>query len=57
MQGYFVNFIVNGDPNGHGLPHWPAAKVGGPVEVQHINVKTKTEVAAHEDRYLFMDKQ
>lgn len=57
MQGYFVNFIVKGDPNGHGLPRWPAANAGGTVEVQHINVKTRTEPAVHEDRYVFMDKQ
>ena len=25
MSRYFVNFIVSGDPNGDGLPHWPAA--------------------------------
>lgn len=57
LQGYFVNFIKKGDPNGRGLPRWPAANASGVVEVQHINVKTRTEPAAHEDRYLFMDKQ
>ena len=24
MQGYFVNFIKTGNPNGSGLPNWPA---------------------------------
>lgn len=57
MQGYFVNFIRNGDPNGHGLPHWPAANAGGTVEVQHVDVKTRTEPAMHEDRYYSLDKR
>lgn len=25
MSSYWANFIKNGDPNGEGLPNWPAA--------------------------------
>lgn len=57
MQGYFVNFIKTGDPNGYGLPRWPAANAGKAVSVQHINVKTRTEAETHRDRYEWMDKQ
>jgi para-nitrobenzyl esterase len=57
MQGYFVNFIKTGDPNGHGLPKWPAANAGGTVSVQHINVKTQAEAEQHRDRYEWMDKR
>ena len=51
MQGYFVNFIKKGDPNGAGLPKWPAANQGSGVSVQHIGVKTRTEKEQHRDRY------
>lgn len=57
LQGYFVNFIKAGDPNGHGLPRWPAANTGKAVLVQHINVKTRTEPETHRDRYEWMDKR
>jgi para-nitrobenzyl esterase len=57
LQGYFANFILHGDPNGHGLPQWPAANAGGTVSVQHINVKTRTEPERHRDRYEWMDKR
>lgn len=57
LQGYFVNFIKTGNPNGHGLPHWPAANAGKTVMVQHINVKTRTEPETHRDRYEWMDKR
>ena len=51
LQGYFANFIKKGDPNGAGLPRWPAANDGPKVEVQHIGVKTRTETEQHRDRY------
>ena len=56
MQGYFVNFIKTGNPNGIGLPAWHAVKSGGPAEVMHINVNTKAEKEKHRDRYLLLDK-
>lgn len=51
MQGYFANFVRKGDPNGAGLPRWPAANQGSTVSVQHIGVKTRTEPEQHRDRY------
>jgi len=56
FQAYYANFVKAGDPNGHGLPAWPAIKSGGPVEVLHLEVESKVEPEAHRDRYLFFDE-
>ncbi|MDP4215471.1 MAG: carboxylesterase family protein [Bacteroidota bacterium] len=56
MQGYFVNFIVNANPNGLALPVWQPVKSGGPAEVMHINVNTRLETEKFRNRYLAIDK-
>jgi para-nitrobenzyl esterase len=56
MQEYFANFIKKGDPNGAGLPQWPAIKANAPVPVMHIDVNTRTEQEKNAERYLFMDR-
>lgn len=55
MQGYFANFIKTGNPNGEGLPHWPAAtpKDGGLLR-QVIGVHTHTIVDRKAPRYEFL---
>jgi para-nitrobenzyl esterase len=57
MQGYFVNFIKTGDPNGAGLPTWPRgnATASGPVQRIRIDVDTRAE-AEPRARYLFLDQ-
>ena len=57
MQGFFANFIKTGNPNGLGVPTWPAVDNSKPVEVMHIGVQTKAKPEQNHDRYLFMDKQ
>jgi para-nitrobenzyl esterase len=56
MQGYFANFIKTGDPNGSGLPKWPAANSGNAVQVMHIDVSPRVEPEMARDRYLFLDQ-
>jgi para-nitrobenzyl esterase len=56
MQGYFVNFIKTGDPNGGGLPRWPIGTVGadGRVQRMRIDVESRADLEPRA-RYLFLD--
>jgi len=56
MQAFFVNFIKTGNPNGLGVPEWPAVDNNKGVQVMHINVDTKAMEDKNGKRYLFMDK-
>jgi para-nitrobenzyl esterase len=58
LQGYFANFIKSGDPNGPGLPDWPAAASGRDAQsmMMRIDVNSHAEPAAHRDRYLFLER-
>jgi para-nitrobenzyl esterase len=56
MQKYFANFVKKGDPNGPGVPAWPAVTSGKPVEFMRIDVDSRVEADKHRARYLFLDK-
>ena len=56
MQALFANFIKTGNPNGLGVPEWPAVDNNKGVQVMHINVDTKAIEDKNGKRYLFMDK-
>ncbi|MGB3777676.1 MAG: carboxylesterase family protein [Tunicatimonas sp.] len=56
MQGYFVNFIKTGDPNGLGLPQWPAADAQNLSPVMYIGENTRAQPAPHPERYRFLDQ-
>jgi para-nitrobenzyl esterase len=56
MQGYFVNFIKTGNPNGAGLPQWPAYASGTGYQRMHIDVTPRAEPEPNRSRYLVLDK-
>jgi para-nitrobenzyl esterase len=58
MQEYFANFIKKGNPNGPGLPEWPANPAGGKdvAQVMRLDVNSGAYVDKHRNRYLFLDQ-
>jgi para-nitrobenzyl esterase len=56
MEGYFADFVRTGDPNGPGLPRWPAADTGDTVRIMVLDVRPHAENAPHEDAYRFLDR-
>lgn len=56
MQAQFANFVKTGDPNGSGLPQWPAIKPDTPAEVMHIDTVSKAEPEKYRNRYLTLQK-
>ena len=57
LQGYFANFIETGDPNGAGLPRWPAIDGGdAPVTFMRIEVDSRAEPERQRERYLCFDR-
>ncbi len=55
MQAYFVNFIKTGNPNGPGLPNWPAYRADNNYQRMRIDVKSQVELEGDRDRYLALE--
>lgn len=54
---YYVNFVKTGNPNGLGLPEWPATNGKAVAPVMQIDVETKVKADAQmEKKYEFIDK-
>ena len=55
MQNFFANFVKTGNPNGAGVPQWPAANNGPLVRFMRLDVDSRVEPDTTHERYLFLD--
>ena len=55
MSSYWANFAKTGDPNGPGLPHWPAYNGQDNYEVMHLSATPHSAPDEHRARYEFLD--
>jgi para-nitrobenzyl esterase len=55
MSSYWANFIMNGDPNGPGLPKWPVYSANDGYETMNLDAGAQAAPQKHRDRYEFLD--
>ncbi len=53
ISSYWTNFAKTGDPNGPGLPPWPAYTKDG-YQLMHIKAKPESAPDGHRGRYEFL---
>ncbi len=56
MTSYWSNFAKTGDPNGPGLPRWPAYNRKDGYQVMHLEAHSEAAPDAHRARYEFLDQ-
>ncbi len=57
MEGYFAQFIKTGNPNGPGLPAWPAVReVDGGLLRQTIGAPTSAQIDRSAARHAFLEQ-
>jgi len=54
MSSYWANFARSGDPNGTGLPGWPAYDSKQHYSVMHLDAKSSEAPDEHRGRYEFL---
>jgi len=56
MSSYWTNFAKTGDPNGPGLPKWPAYRASDEYRVMHLAANPDAAPDSQRARYEFLDK-
>lgn len=56
MQGYFVNFIKTGNPNGTGLPEWPRGQPQNGRAMRMVLDAAPRAEAEPRERYRFLER-
>lgn len=56
MSSYWANFARSGDPNGAGLPEWPAYSSRTHYAVMHLDASSHVAPDDRRGRYEFLDK-
>ncbi len=55
MSSYWTNFAKTGNPNGPGLPNWPAYNAGADRMVMHLNAQAEAAPDQTLPEYQFLD--